>query len=478
MATHVITDAADLIAHCNASGGATRAAEGDTIVIPDGTYDCTSVALAPLAVTITGTSLAGTVIQGQFYANLGDIGKTLSVSLLTVDSTGLAAVGEGSDIYGANEFRDGTYRITDVRITGASSSAVKNAVTFVAKSAACVVTAIRMVADTCGNDCVSTKAPGGAELAAASLLTRVDCEAHHCGTGPTDNLISAHDGFAITDIRGYYHDPSTTAFPLAIQPDAATSHINLFGTLCVGGSVSFWIAENCRFLDSLLVTVGSEARRNVVRYTASATAGISASQNGVVIDGNDIQCATGDGANGINVAGASAIVTNNKVVGSGKTNNGGIVINTAAGGTHRVANNHVSDAYRAYYIRKEANPTVILKNNIASGSLSLDVYVYGASGAATVIGACNRLPGTCSGYALTATDAHAEGQVDSALMALPLGNCDGTGDPSFFPGVGGLDLLGRHRKLSDGRIDIGPIQRQDARTDDILRPATQYPSEH
>jgi hypothetical protein len=402
MATYNVSTAAALIGALNGGEGYTRATYGDVVNVAAGTYDCRISAggsvLAPQAgVTILGAGIGRSIVLGELLPDHdGDVAPT-TLAKITFDASGENPFSS----YGAFSFYDGVYRLIDCEFIGGSAD---NAVTFVASTSACRGLMLRCQVHHAYNDCISTKAPGGAGVAAGSLLALIDCIGHTPGTGTSDNCLTAHEGFRIDDYRGYYYGAQGGP---TVNPESAASPMYLYGTRIVhhGTSANTIVAAATQF-DHCLID-NQNGSNTIYAYAF-----------GVMQDCEIRNCRAGNRTGGANPTifrrnrlsnGSITMAYNtgdvtiekNVVRDFANANTGGIGCESAYASTLTIDGNTVTGCSQGFRLRRDASPTVGFKNNVTWGNTTNSVAVAtGAAGTLTYAGTSgnNVLNGTASGY--------------------------------------------------------------------------------
>jgi hypothetical protein len=422
MTIYTPVSAAEILGHINGTGGYTRASHGDTITIPAGTFDCTSAAMSPLpGVKITGAGKNKTTLLGRIASDLAGGRSPLIMSRLKVDGTGTTG-----GTYGTHQFANGTYYLSDMELIGGNAGAgIGNCVTFVAVTHPCRAMAMRVVAHTSTADIFSTKAPGSG-LGAQSSLTLISCEGYGSGSASNDQILTAHDGYAIHDYYGYYHGAVAGG---TIIPDViASTQIYLFGTRVHHEGSNATVLQ-CRTMRDCVVTFGGSAATPTL-YTAEAQ---DCEINNIVVQVLDStsftlrRCAIS--TRGVIVLACTTVIIDSCAIkGVTATNAAGITLQATFAGTATITNNLITNCFRNYYFRTENDKTITFGNNVGWAPTSRCVYVFGASGTITWSGGgTNQLSGTLEGYSLLAGDTTPADATDAQKLAVTI--MDQTGFP-------------------------------------------------
>ncbi len=211
--------------------GPTSIAAGDVISIPAGLWVPTAN-IAPASGRLAGVTIRGagrgiTRLSGRSWMLI--VGGRLVIEDLTCLLSGVGITSFG---YGAFDFADGRIDATRVQWTGTNSNG--NLVTCVADDSACLALFDQCSISGAHRDCLSTKAPGGAALAAMSFLHIVDSQISDQGVNSNDQCLTPHDGFDLYMDSGSLS--SRTAEQNAAAPDA-TSVLRLEGVAVLRGQI-------------------------------------------------------------------------------------------------------------------------------------------------------------------------------------------------------------------------------------------------
>jgi len=222
MTTYNATTAADVYGYL-VGGGSYPASysAGDIISIAAGAF-LPSGNIVPAdgrlaGVTVRGAGIGKTIIRPVCWAITID--GTLTIEDLTIDTTGLGS----SLLFGSVNIGDGQLLMNRVEISGDGNN-TNNAFTVYSDDIACVARLNKCRIVGADADCVSTKAPSGAALAAMSHLLLIDCYIAAQGPNGNDQCLTTHDGCACDMVAGVLRS-SDTGVPAA--PDAATSRLTL-----------------------------------------------------------------------------------------------------------------------------------------------------------------------------------------------------------------------------------------------------------
>ena len=422
---------------------------GDAVSIAAGAYDLTPNVLAGNnGVTVYGESAAGCEIKGIQTHDLSGSANAVTLEDFTADLTGLA---------GSFRVRDGTFYCNRLEIKGPNTGDLVSVYSYDSP------------AKTYWRDCVIHDAGSDVFDASgvnahgpASETKLYNCQIYGVGPGGGDQVVTFHNGHRGWVLGGSIHT----------QRDAAIAAMNGLGADSIVTSsymhdvtINGEVADGVSCYDSRLAPYG----------TTNPT--VSANYGTVEYERCDIDCSTGY-TRPVDIR-ANAVLAFTACLFRGNASGAIIVPVLAASGSLALLNCRLTGMAKGIDFQTSAAFTASIRNTIFDNcTWYIENSLQGGSVNFTNSGH-NVFGGTQSGslYTLQTGDVTAAAEIDALGIPTKDGNCDyGNGDPSLRPGVGYLDMLGRH-KLDAYKEYRGPISPQYDRVGNTLHPVSRSAGE-
>lgn len=404
-----------------------NASVGDTVHVPAGSFELTEILTIPAGVTVAGAGKGATAIVGQVNADMKGSEHGIEIRDLTID---IRTVATGVILI------SGVITLTDVHIQG-PATATSNSLSIGASTHPVTALLTRVSSDNSSRDCIAFTA-GSQELGMASQAALWYCSAKQPGPGTSDNCLTTHAGFPITDNYGVYDGGTNLNNTIAVDLDPE-SKITLNGTRA-RGHVDVWRATRCTVICD-----------GIARPVLSL----------MCADAYVVGCRiVGDATN---TCGIECYVANPRVEScdiSGLEESSGILGASSSNGAFVCINNRVRGCKVGYNIGKGINLTsLVFRNNTEEDSTGTYSFVASDLGEGVLDAGYNTLETAVHanyGTAKTGDALNTRPQYTAGGFPLRGGNLYRNGDATVTL-VGTRDINGRPR-VPGGLICRGPAE--------------------